>query len=115
MSWAPLIIGIGRLAYQAAKGSKEAELVKDAETSQESNRIDILELVGKVQKGWTIKNQNILTQDEFQKLKHGLLNGIELKGVMQSPMECLRAMMPLVELGAVSVEEMKHMKQVLEG
>lgn len=115
MSWVPLIVGVGRLAYQAAKGNKEKEVIQNQEYSQESTRIDIDALVHKIQKTWLLKNQGILDQDEFQKQKFIMLNSLESNGTIQPPMECLRSMMPLVESGAMSVDEMKHVKAIIEG
>jgi len=108
------IFTLGRIGYNLIKGQNASDKLVNEKLSQDASKIDISNVSERITKSFSLVHLSILTKEEYQKQKLQILNEIETHGINQSPMDALCVLMPLVESGAISVDEMRHVKNMLE-
>lgn len=106
---------LGKIGYQLAKGAGEKDEVREQQGIQLSSRLEITDVYEKIQKCHALHSHGILNIEEFKSQKVKILTELKYHGINQSPMEALRTLMPLLESGAISVDEMKVIKKMIEG
>jgi len=104
----------GKLGSQLAKGIGERDAIVNSQLVQAAARIQTETIITELRKVHFLLANGVLNHQEFTTQKRVALNQIEVMGVAEAPMDALRAFMPLVSENILTVEELKHIKTMLE-
>jgi multidrug resistance efflux pump len=113
----PLIstgIALARAAKNLKEKSDERQEQDSAQSNYDASRLDARAVTQNLKRAWTLKQQGLFSDDEFNNEKNKTLHDIAVKPVLQDTQDFLIELASLLQEGILTPDDLQKAKRCLE-